>query len=285
MAITATSSRTSSGCTSGVGLASANTIGCAAIVRTASAGIGAGPGQADRDVGAGQRLGDRALEARAGSSARRTRAARRRGPRAPRRRRPCGRSRSGRATPCANSMSATAIPAAPTPTITTRTSSARLSTRRSALISAASTTIAVPCWSSWKTGMSSSSFSRRSISKQRGAAMSSRLMPPNPGASAFTTPRSRPASFVSRQIGHASTPPNSLNSIALPSITGMAASGPISPSPSTAVPSVTTATVLPLIGQRPGRRRVVVDRHADPRHAGRVGHREVVAGLDRHLRA
>ena len=31
----------------------------------------------------------------------------------------------------------------------------RLSTQRSALVSAASTTIAVPCWSSWKTGMSS----------------------------------------------------------------------------------------------------------------------------------
>ena len=59
-------------------------------------------------------------------------------------------------------------------------------------------------------------------------------------------------SFVSRQIGQASTPPNSLNSIALPSITGIAASGPMSPSPSTAVPSVTTATVLPLIGQVPG---------------------------------
>ena len=42
-------------------------------------------------------------------------------------------------------------------------------------------------------------------------------------------------------------PANSLKSIALPSITGIAASGPMSPSPSTAVPSVTTATVLPLI--------------------------------------
>jgi hypothetical protein len=49
------------------------------------------------------------------------------------------------------------------------------------LSSAASTTIAVPCWSSWKTGMSSCARSRRSISKQRGAAMSSRLMPPNRG--------------------------------------------------------------------------------------------------------
>ena len=35
--------------------------------------------------------------------------------------------------------------------------------------------------------------------------------------------------------------------MALPSITGMAASGPMSPRPSTAVPSETTATVLALI--------------------------------------
>ena len=54
-------------------------------------------------------------------------------------------------------------------------------------------------------------------------------------------------SLVSRQIGNASTPPNSLKSIALPSITGIAASGPMSPRPSTALPSQTTATVLRLI--------------------------------------
>ncbi len=35
--------------------------------------------------------------------------------------------------------------------------------------------------------------------------------------------------------------------MALPSITGIAASGPMSPNPSTADPSDTTATVLPLI--------------------------------------
>ena len=52
---------------------------------------------------------------------------------------------------------------------------------------------------------------------------------------------------MSRQIGKASTPANSLNSIALPSMTGIAASGPMSPRPSTAVPSETTATVLRLI--------------------------------------
>ena len=37
-------------------------------------------------------------------------------------------------------------------------------------------------------------------------------------------------------------PANSLNSAALPSITGSAAAGPMLPSPSTAVPSLTTAT-------------------------------------------
>ena len=54
-------------------------------------------------------------------------------------------------------------------------------------------------------------------------------------------------SLVSRQIGNASTPANSLNKQHLPSITGIAASGPMSPSPSTALPSETTATVLRLI--------------------------------------
>ena len=51
---------------------------------------------------------------------------------------------------------------------------------------------------------------------------------------------------VAKQMGKASTPPNSLNSIAFPSITGRAASGPISPRPRTAVPSVTMATMLRL---------------------------------------
>ena len=77
--------------------------------------------------------------------------------------------------------------------------------------------------------------------------MSSRLMPPNPGAMAFTIATISSGSFVSRQSGHASTPPNSLNRSALPSITGIAASGPMSPRPSTAVPSETTATVFCLL--------------------------------------
>jgi hypothetical protein len=64
--------------------------------------------------------------------------------------------------------------------------------------------------------------------------------------------------LVSRQIGNASMPANRLNSAALPAITGSAAYGPRFPSPSTAEPSVTTATVLRLIvtgGRQPGSRR------------------------------
>ena len=116
-----------------------------------------------------------------------------------------------------------------------------------AFSTAARTTTAVPCWSSWKTGMSSSSLRRSSISKQRGAEMSSRLIPPKAGAISLTVRMISSVSVVSRQIGKASTPANSLNRQHLPSITGIAARGPMSPRPRTAVPSETTATVLRLI--------------------------------------
>ena len=95
--------------------------------------------------------------------------------------------------------------------------------------------------------MSSDSRSRASTSKQRGAAMSSRLIPPKPGAIISTARTISSVSWLARQIGQASMPANRLNSAALPSITGSAAPGPMLPSPSTADPSVTTATVLPLI--------------------------------------
>ena len=106
--------------------------------------------------------------------------------------------------------------------------------------------MAVPCWSSWKTGMSSISLSRSSTSKQVGAAMSSRLMPPQTGAIAAIVRMRTSGSFESMQIGYELTPPNSLNSIDLPSITGMPAAAPMSPSPRTAVPLVMTATMFRL---------------------------------------
>ena len=143
-----------------------------------------------------------------------------------------------------------ACPAAPTPDTTIRAVSRSFSTTRSALVRAARTTIAVPCWSSWNTGMSSMSRSRASISKHRGAEMSSRLIPPYTGASARTISTIVSVSWVSRHTGHASTPANCLNSAALPSITGSEAAAPMFPKPSTADPSVTTATVLRLIVSR-----------------------------------
>ena len=54
-------------------------------------------------------------------------------------------------------------------------------------------------------------------------------------------------SFVARHTGKASTPASSLKRSDFPSITGSAAWGPMSPRPSTAVPSVTMATVFCLM--------------------------------------
>ena len=74
--------------------------------------------------------------------------------------------------------------------------------------------------------------------------MSSKLMPPKAGAMRTTVSMISSVSWVSRQMGNALTPPNSLKSTAFPSITGMAARGPMFPRPKTALPSETTATVL-----------------------------------------
>ncbi len=59
-----------------------------------------------------------------------------------------------------------------------------------------------------------------------------------------TSRTTKSVSWVPMQMGKASTPPKVLNRTALPSITGKAARGPIFPSPSTALPSVTMATRL-----------------------------------------
>ena len=110
------------------------------------------------------------------------------------------------ATPASRRILLMATPAAPTPAMTTRSDAIGLSTMRSAFSSAASATTAVPCWSSWNTGMSRRSLSRSSISKQAGAAMSSRLMPPNTGAMRTTVSTISSGVVTSRQIGKASTP-------------------------------------------------------------------------------
>ena len=79
--------------------------------------------------------------------------------------------------------------------------------------------------------MSSRSRSRASISKHRGAEMSSRLIPPYTGAMHSTIRTISSTSWVARQTGHASMPAKRLKRSALPSITGRAASGPMLPEP------------------------------------------------------
>ena len=116
-----------------------------------------------------------------------------------------------------------AIPAEPAPLTTTWQSSLVLPVTLSPLIIPANTTIAVPCWSSWNTGMSRSSLSLVSISKHLGADISSRLIPPNAGAILTTVLMISSVSCVSRQTGTALTLPNSLKRTAFPSITGIAA--------------------------------------------------------------
>ena len=74
--------------------------------------------------------------------------------------------------------------------------------------------------------------------------MSSRLIPPNDGAIAAVTATISSAVWTSSAIGIALIPANALNRTHFPSITGSDACGPISPSPSTALPSVTTPTRL-----------------------------------------
>ncbi len=105
--------------------------------------------------------------------------------------------------------------------------------------------MAVPCWSSWKTGIFISFFRRVSISKHSGALMSSRFTPPNVGSSALTTWQNLSMSFSSTSMSNTSMSAKRLNSTPLPSITGLPATAPMSPSPSTAVPLEMTATRLP----------------------------------------
>ena len=137
-----------------------------------------------------------------------------------------------------------AMPAAPAPEVTIFTSSIFFPVSFKALIRPAKVTTAVPCWSSWKIGISQISFSLFSISKQRGAEMSSRFTPPKLPARRLTVFTISSTSFVLTQSGIASTSPKALNSTHFPSITGIPASGPMSPRPRIAVPSVTTATVF-----------------------------------------
>ena len=105
--------------------------------------------------------------------------------------------------------------------------------------------------------------------------MSSRLMPPKVGSSAATMSTKRSGSGSSTSMSKTSMPANFLNRTALPSITGLAASGPMLPSPSTAVPLVTTPTRLPRAVTLAASAGSADDRVAGGRDARRIGERQV----------
>ena len=148
-------------------------------------------------------------------------------------------------TPIAFISSVQAIAAAPAPLTTTFTSSSRRPVSRQALISPAAQMIAVPCWSSWKTGMFIRSRNVCSMMKHSGALMSSRLMPPKLGSISSIASMIRSTSSVFNSMSIESTSAKRLNSTALPSITGLDASAPRLPMPRIAVPFEMTATRLP----------------------------------------
>jgi hypothetical protein len=75
--------------------------------------------------------------------------------------------------------------------------------------------------------------------------MSSRLMAPKVGSSEAMISTSLAGSFSSISMSNTSTPANFLKRTPLPSITGLEASAPMSPRPSTAVPLLITPTRLP----------------------------------------
>ena len=135
---------------------------------------------------------------------------------------------------------------APAPFTTMCTSSIFFPATSRAFSSPALEMMAVPCWSSCITGMSSSSFRRCSILKHSGAFISSRLIPPKVGAMAFTASMNLSGSFSFTSMSNTSIPAYILKSNPLPSITGFPLNAPISPKPNTAVPLEITATKLPL---------------------------------------
>ena len=116
-----------------------------------------------------------------------------------------------------------------------------------AFINAAYVIIAVPCWSSWKTGISNNFFNLSSIIKQSGAAISSRFIPPKLFAKFFIELIISSVSFESISRSIASISANLLNNTAFPSITGFEAIAPKLPNPSIAEPLLITATRFPFV--------------------------------------
>ena len=136
------------------------------------------------------------------------------------------------------------MPAAPPPVDTILMSSNCFFATKSAFLAAAQTTIAVPCWSSWKTGIFILLLQIFSTSKQSGALISSKFIAPKVGSKAQMISASLLGSFSFTSKSKQSILANFLNRTAFPSITGFEARAPILPNPKTAEPLLTTATKL-----------------------------------------
>ena len=193
------------------------------------------------------------------------------------------RSRTARSrTPASSRIRATATPAAPAPEITTRVVAGSRPVRVSAFLRAASATTAVPCWSSWKTGIDNRSFSRSSISKQRGAEMSSRLIPPKLGRE----PRDRLDDLL--DVGGVQADGYAVDAAELLEQHGLALHHRHRRSRTDVAEPQHRRTVgddrhrVGDPGVVPGEGRVGGDRLADPGHARRVGQRQLVAPGQRH---
>ena len=187
-----------------------------------------------------------------------------------------------RPTPAATSSRTTAWPPGPRPATTTVASARRLPATDRPLESAASTAAAVPCWSSWNTGMSRRSSSSRWTSKQRGAEMSLRWMPAN------TEEQQRHGLGDLGRVAQVHRQREGVDAGQLVQEDALAPRGrAATPGAEVALAHHRAAVAhdhhaVALDGVVPGLLEVVVDRHAHAGHAGRVGHREVVAGGDRH---
>ncbi len=178
-----------------------------------------------------------------------------------------------------------ATPAAPAPETTTRSWPRLRPVTRAALRSAASTTIAVPCWSSWNTGMLSRSRRRASISKHRGAEMSSRLIPPKDGAIRSTVSHDL-VRVGRRQHDRDGVQAGELaeqRRLALHHRQGGARADVAEPEHRRAVTDDRHQPRAPGVGA--GQPLVLVDRRAHLGDAGRVGERERVPVDERHRAA
>ena len=108
--------------------------------------------------------------------------------------------------------------------------------------------------------------------------MSSRLMPPKVGSSALTIRMISSGSCVFSSMSNTSMSANLLNRTPLPSMTGLPASAPMSPRPEHRRAVRDDRHEVALARVLVGELRVLLDREAGPRHAGRVGQRQVALG-------